>query len=72
MEIAVNKALKKKLDIVFANSDEKRYIPRAIPNRAPGSFGWLTFDQQAQRFLTGEQVMAIDDDTLRNETERPQ
>lgn len=60
----MKRRLHRKLGIVFNNGDEKRYIPRAIPNRAPGSLGWLAFDQQFDQFLTLKQLDAVSEQSL--------
>lgn len=57
--------LQKKLAIVFENGDGARYVPKASPGRPPGSGAWDVFDQRKQRFLTGGEVLKIDDDALR-------
>lgn len=63
----MKRRLHRKLGIVFNNSDEKRYIPRAIPDRAPGSHGWLAFDQQSDQFLTHRQLDEVSEQSLATE-----
>lgn len=52
--------LKRILGVVFTNENDKRYIPRAIPGRAPGSLGWNVWDQREGMFLSDKEVRKID------------
>jgi hypothetical protein len=53
--------LQRRLAVIWSNLDEDdpdkeqyRYVPRAIPSRAPGSGAWDVFDRKESRFITSK------------------
>lgn len=51
--------LKKRLRIIWDNYPPSRYVPRALPDRKPGNFGWDVFDRKEDRFLTRREIKSL-------------
>ncbi len=52
-------ALQRRLSVIWGNKPPYRYVPRAIPGRAPGSLGWDVFDRKTQKFITSKAVRRL-------------
>lgn len=53
------------IDIVWNNSSDKRYVPRAY---GPHTVGWGIWDAKEDKYIEGEAVAAIDPHELRRPT----